>query len=128
MKTLLKSLALSVLAVFLPIQSMMITVAVLIVADLVSGILASRKQGIPITSGALRRTISKLLVYELALMLGYLGEHYLIGDAIAVSKLVAGMIGVVELQSIYENLDIINGSPILASIIAKLGSQNDNQP
>lgn len=120
-----KALLLSACAVFVPIQPMLITVGILIVADLMFGLIASYKQKTPITSAGLRRTITKTFVYLSAVMLGYIAEHFLIGDLLPLSKLIAGTIGLVEMKSILESADIINGGSLFKAIISKLGSEND---
>lgn len=119
-----KALGLSIVSVFLPIQPMLITVGVLIGADLVFGLIASYKMKEPITSSGLRRTVTKCFVYLSAVCLGYLAEHYLIGDLVPVSKLIAGTVGMVEMKSILESADIINGGSIFKAIVTKLGSEN----
>lgn len=58
-------------------------------------------------------------------MLGYVAEHFLMGDILALSKLIAGTIGIVEMKSILESADIINGGSLFKTIVSKLGSQND---
>lgn len=121
----LKSLAMGLLVVFMPVHAAVTTVFVLIMADLICGILAARKRKEPITSAALRRTITKLLVYEVALLLAFLAESYLIHGLIPVTTLVSSMIGIVELKSIYENIDTVSGGELLKSVIGKLGSDND---
>lgn len=123
----LEGLALSAIAVFAPVKAVIITVGVLIVADLVVGLLAARKRGEAIGSAGLRRTVTKAFVYEAAVMLGFLTETYLTGASIPITKLVSGFIGVVELKSILESLDELNGTPLYAALISKLGSQNDNK-
>lgn len=125
MKHYLEALLLSAIAVFAPVQTVMLTALVLIFADLVAGILAAKKQGEAITSAGLRRTTTKILVYEAALMLGFLTEAYLLNGELPVAKLIGGMIGCTEIKSILESLDIINGKPVFASIIERLGSDND---
>lgn len=42
-----------------------------------------------------------------------------------VSKIVASVIGLVELKSILENANSILGQDLFKTVIAKLGSQND---
>lgn len=113
----------SLAAIFAPIQSLIVTTAVMIVIDLVTGIWAAIKRKEPITSAGLRRTVSKILVYEVAIMLAYLAEHYM-SDAIPFVKMASAMVSVVELKSIYENLDGISGGDLLKSLVDKLGSKN----
>jgi hypothetical protein len=114
----------SLWAIFAPIHASIISVFVLIFSDLITGILAARKRKEPITSAGLRRTITKLFVYETAMMLGFISEKYLLGGLLPVSKLVAAMAGIVELKSIFENMDELSGQNLLGSILAKLNSTN----
>lgn len=109
----------------MPIQSMLIAVGALVAADLVFGLIVAYKQKIPITSSGIRRTITKTFIYLSSVMLGYVAEHYLMGDIVAISKLIAGTIGIVEMKSILENADIINGGSLFKAIVSKLGSEND---
>jgi hypothetical protein len=122
-----EAFALAILAVFAPIEPIMITTGALIAVDLVMGILASNKRQIPITSAALRRTVTKMLVYQLTIISGFICEKYLLSDLVPMTKLIAGIIGTVELRSILENADIINGGPIFKTIVYNLGSVNDKE-
>lgn len=122
----LEGLALSVLAVFAPIQGIIITTLILILSDLITGILAALKKKQTITSAGLRRTVTKLAIYLSAVCLGYLVEFYMISGLLPVSKIVAALIGLTEAKSIFENLDVLNGNPIFKSLIEKLGSINDS--
>lgn len=113
-------LMLSIIAVFVPIQPMLIASLVLAIVDMIFGIGAAIKQKQPITSKALARTIGKVFLYEVALMVSFVAETYLLQGIMPVTKIVAGFIGAVELKSIFENLDIINGSSLFGTIVAKL--------
>lgn len=123
----LKILAISIIAVFAPAKAMILTSLALVLVDLVTGVLAARKQGQPITSAGLRRTISKLFIYEIAILLGFLTQHYLTGDIIPVSNIIAGFVGLTELTSCLENLNTIGGGQILKAVLNKIGSVNDKQ-
>jgi len=123
----LKSLLIAVLAVFTPIKAVIIVTGVLVVADLITGVLAARKRGDKITSAGLGRTVTKTTVYLTAVCLGFLVEKYMIDSILPISKLVSGIIGVVELKSLMENLNSIHGSDLFKSIIEKLGSVNDSK-
>lgn len=122
----LKTLILAGLAVFAPIQGVIITVGVLIFADLVLGVMAARKRGEKITSAGMRRTVTKMCVYQVAVLTGFLFETYLLGGLLPVSKLVAAVIGVVEFKSLLENATEITGTDF-KDIIKKLGSKNDEK-
>ncbi len=124
----LKGLALAAIAALAPIHAVMISVGVLICLDTIMGILAARKRKEPITSAELRRTVSKMIIYQIAIISGFLVQHYMLGDILPIVKLAAGAIGLVEIKSILENADEINGSPLFTSLVKYLGSQNVTQP
>lgn len=127
MKQLAVNAGLAILAVFAPIQGMLVTALVLIVVDLITGVMAARKQGTPITSAGFRRTASKLLVYEIAIAIAYLAQHYLMNDAIPAASIVSGFVGLTELTSCMENLNTLSGANLLKTVIDKLGSQNQSK-
>lgn len=114
---------LSAVAIFAPIHALLLTTGAMIFADLVTGIWAASKRGEPITSAALRRTVTKIFVYESALMLAFLAETYM-SDILPFVKMASATITIVEMKSIYENLDEISGNQLLKVIIDKLGSAN----
>lgn len=116
----LSSLLVSILIVFAPVKATLITVMVLTVTDLISGIMAARKEKKRITSSGLKRTIIKTTVYEVVIMLGFLTEKYMTGDAIPVVKILAGFIGLTELKSVMENIERISGMSIIKLLIDKL--------
>lgn len=125
MKSWAYNIMLSILAVFAPIKALIFSVGFLIFADCFTGIWAAKKRNEKITSAALRRTVSKMVIYQLALLSGFLVEVYMIESLLPISKLVAGAIGMVELKSVLENSTAIVGQDIFKSLIKKLGSQND---
>ena len=127
MKDYVTGLLLSTLAVFAPIKALLLVTGILIFSDLISGILAARKKGQKISSAGMRRTITKVAVYNAAIMLGFLTETYMLDGFLPLSKIGSGLISVVEFNSILENLDVVNGNPIFKSLIEKLGSINDDK-
>ncbi len=112
-------------AVLAPIHSVLIATGVLIFADLVVGIWAAKKKRRKITSAGIRRTVVKVLVYQIAIITGFVLETWVLNGLFPVSKIVAGTVGLVEVKSIFENLDIINGKPLLKEIVERLKSKND---
>lgn len=122
----LKALFLSVIAVFAPVHAVMFTVGFLIFADLITGIIAAHKRGEKITSAGVRRTISKMVVFQLAIMSAFLIETY-ISVGVPITKLAAATIALTELLSVMENVESVYGSPIFKSIIKKIGSDNDKK-
>lgn len=114
---------LALIAVFAPIKTVMITVGVLIIADMLLGMWAAKKQGIPITSEKLSHTLVKIFMYEIAVCLAFLVETYLMEGILPVCKIVGSIIGSVELKSILENVQGIQGQPIFNSLIGQLKGQ-----
>lgn len=125
MKEWLAKTLLAVAAILAPIQAVMVTVGVLIIVDSITGIWAAHKRGEKISSAAMRRTISKIVIYQTAVITGFLLETYLIDHLLPVTKIVAGIIGMVEFKSILENSNTIVGGDIFKMILVKLGSEND---
>lgn len=112
-------------AILAPIQAVIISVGTLVALDMITGIWAAYKLKQPIKSSGLRRTVSKFLIYQIAIITGFIVEQYLIGGAMPITKMLGGLIGVVELKSILENANIINGTDLFKMIIERLGSVND---
>lgn len=120
-----KGLGLAALALLAPAHPLLIAALVLTAIDCLTGIMAARKRGERIRSAGLRRTVSKSAVYVLAIIVGFIAETWLLGGVLPVSKLIAGAIGIVECKSCLENLDVVNGGSLFATIVGKLGSAND---
>lgn len=117
----------SLVAVFAPVHAIMLTVGFLIVADLITGVWAAKVKGEKISSAAFRRTATKIFLYQLVIMTGFLTEIYLIDKLFPISKIAASIIGLTELLSILENAEVIHGQPIFKKLISKLGSDNDKK-
>lgn len=120
--TWLSNILIASFSVFAPIQSAIVAVMVLTVVDMISGIVAAHKRGEKITSGGLARTVSKILVYQIATLTAFLAQKYLILDVMPVCSLVTSLIGLTELKSVLENLDSISGGSFFSKIVDKLKS------
>lgn len=113
--------------IFAPVHMVMFAVGFLITADLITGVWAAKIKGQKITSAALRRTATKICIYQLVIMSGFLAEVYLIDKLFPISKIAASIIGITEMLSILENAEVIHGEPIFKKLIKKLGSDNDKK-
>lgn len=120
-----ESAAIAIWAVFAPVRAVMMVTGTLIFVDLVTGMWAAKKANKPITSKGISRTLAKVALYECAIAVSYLVHQYMTGDLLPADKLVAGLIGLVELTSILENLNTINGSPIFAAIVNRAINAQD---
>lgn len=127
MKHLIENLAIALLAIFAPIQAALLTVVALIFIDLITGMIAARKRGEQISSSGIKRTIGKIFLYEIAIMAAFLCQQYLTGEIFPVSKIVAGLIGVVELKSILENLGGVGEGSVFKAILGKVVQEEQKQ-
>lgn len=91
-----------------PLQSIMGAIVFLAIADLVTAIWAAIKNNKRFGSHSLRKTVNKILAYEVAVVLSYVVEN-VFNLGIPVVRLVAGLIAVTELKSNLENLYHITG-------------------
>lgn len=112
-------------AVFDPIKGTIIAANVVIIVDLITGVIAAKKRGEAIRSSALRRSLSKFLIYNTAILIGFIVEKFLINDSFPITQIVAGIVGTTESLSIYENLNSISDNKIFSVLVKKLGSAND---
>jgi hypothetical protein len=119
-----KKLSLVILTIFAPIKAAIVTVFVLVLFDCVTGILASRKQNIPITSSGLKDSVVKMLVYQVAIIAAFVIETYL-SPGIPLTNMTSSYVGLVELLSLNENIEIISGRHLLAGLIAKIKTKQE---
>lgn len=120
-----KPLILALTAVLAPVKGAAFTALALCLLDLFTGLLAAYRQKEPLTSNGFGKTIVKILVYEAAILLTFLVDTYLAGF-FPLSNVVSGWIGLTELKSILENLNILAGGNLLKSIIQGIQSQSSN--
>jgi len=118
----LKLLGLAIIIAFAPAKAMILTSLALVTADMITGIWAAKIKGEKITSSGLRRSVVKLFIYEVAVLLGFLTQQYLTGDSIPVASIIAGFVGLTELTSCLENLNTISGGDVLKTLIEQIGA------
>lgn len=91
-----------------PVHAVMSGIIFLAVSDLCTALWVSFKKSQPITSVGLRKTINKIIAYEMAVVLSYVVETvFQLG--VPIVRLVAGLVAVTELKSNLENLSYITG-------------------
>lgn len=108
-----------------PAKPLFIGSMVMVAIDFITGIIAAHKRGEPVTSAGLRRTVTKALIYTLAIISGLVAQKLLLEDLVPAAKLIAGCIGVVEIKSVLENCQTILGMSLFEAIMSKFGSNND---
>jgi Zn-dependent protease with chaperone function len=102
---------------FLPIAGILGLLFVLILADTATGIWKAKHQKQEITSRKLSAIISKLLLYELCVILFFLIDYFILNQIILVffsvplmlTKVLALVLASIEIMSISENWRIVKG-------------------
>ena len=136
------TLNVTLLAYFSPIYSLVMAILLLISLDWVTGIWAAFKIGQPITSFKLRRTLTKTVVYSLAIITGLVfekemvkffaeGLYSILGTNFQetdfpIVKIIALYIGATEFKSIIENLNKVYKLPFFKAIMDKLQPLQDD--
>lgn len=121
------TLALSLLAVFAPLQKMMFALLFLVSADFVTGIWAAYHAKQQLTSRRLARTIVKTFVYLTTVCVVHIANKYLLsaGDfSLPLDSLIISFIALTELKSIFENLHKVQKQPFLQFLIDRIASDS----
>ena len=105
---LITKIGLAILAILAPIQTAILGVGFLIVADLITGIVAAYKRGEPIRSERLKNTAVKMLVYNLLLTSSFIAETYLT-PWIPFTNVALSFLAIIEVKSLGENFQSITG-------------------
>lgn len=108
----------AIIAAFIsPIKALIIIVGICIAADTITGIMKAKKLKQEITSRKLSVVISKLFLYEGALILFFAMEKFMLADFIGyfcdiplfLTKLLASVLCGIEIMSINENYKVLSG-------------------
>jgi hypothetical protein len=102
---------------FLPIAGILGLLFTLILADTATGIWKAKHLKQEITSRKLSAIVSKLLLYELTVILFYLIDFYILNDIILtffsvplmLTKVLALVLASIEIMSINENYKVVKG-------------------
>lgn len=114
------------LAVFLPIKELMLTIGFLVGADLVVGVWKAIKTGQRIRSRRMSDTVTKLLLYQLAIMSGFLIETFIISELIPITKLIATVVAIIEFKSIIESIESVTGKDLWSKIKTIIGRKSED--
>lgn len=122
-----KAAAISTLAVFAPTGPTLIAMFAMVAVDLVTGLMRAHATGQKIESNGLKRTVIKLVAYELAVVLAFVCERWLTGDLLPLVKMAAGACGLVEFLSVLENLNVLSNGA-LRPLLDRLNARSDKTP
>ena len=109
---------------FLPISGILILIGVSVILDTLTGVWKARKLGTSITSRKLSAVISKILLYEVTVMLFYLIDYYILNDIVLTffsvelmtTKILALVLVSIEIISMNENVKSVKGIDIWQSL------------
>lgn len=115
------SITAGVTGFFLPIQGVLIAVAIAIFLDTVTGLYKATKLKKPINSRYMSDIIGKLIIYEACIILLFIIDHYLLSEFMKIwfsvdyffSKLIALVLVSIEFTSIKENYEEATGKDII---------------
>jgi hypothetical protein len=107
-------------AFFLPISGILFLIGFAIVLDTITGVWKAKKLKIPITSRGLSAIISKLMLYEVAVIGFYLIDYFILNDIIMkffsvplmLTKILSLVLCSIEVISISENYKAVKGIDI----------------
>lgn len=102
-----------------PVQPFLVTIAVLVLIDMVTGIWAANKRGEAFSSNRLARTVPKIVLYPVGILLSELMVSTYFNGTPVVSSLtymVALFLSAVEFQSNIENIGHITGTNLWSHI------------
>jgi hypothetical protein len=111
-------------AFFLPISGILFLIGFAIVVDTLTGIWKAKKLKIKITSRKLSAIVSKLFLYEVAVIGFYLIDYWILNDIILVffsiplmlTKILSLVLVSIECISISENYEAVRGINIWSSL------------
>jgi phage-related holin len=96
---------------FLPIAPYLLAIFCLVAFDTITGIASAKHRKEKIRANAMRRTVQKIKLYFIAIILVHLVEVVFFEFA-PLTYIVASYIGIVELKSNFENIEEVTGTTI----------------
>jgi len=114
------------LAFITPIGHWIAIVGFFVISDTITAIIAAAKSKKEIQSRKLFRTISKFIVYGIAVIIAELVRVYFFND-LPTTKLMTSFIAVIELKSMDENFKIITGKSFFKPFIELMNKKDNNK-
>ena len=127
MKDWLVGLLIAAAASLAPATPLFITASLLIISDFVFAIWRCHRTGVTITSRKMSNIIPKLLLYNIAILLSYLVEVYVLDKSIPLSKLAVGVIAMVEGKSIDESFKLLFGYSIYETMMKRIRRPQESE-
>ena len=103
-----------------PATPLFVTASLLIISDFIFALWRCHKTGVAITSRKMSNIIPKLLLYNIAILLSYLVEIYVLDKSLPLSKIAVGVIAMVEGKSIDESFKLLFGYSIYETMMKRI--------
>jgi len=103
---------------FAPTFQILFGIGFLVMVDFITGILSARKRGEEITSKKMRPTIMKGFGYMSSILVAYVIQKVFMPE-MEVMKIVSGLVAMMELKSLDENLTTITGKSLFKKFLEK---------
>jgi phage-related holin len=103
---------------FSPTFQILFGIGFLVMVDFATGILSAKKSGEDITSKKMRLTIVKGFGYMSSILVAYVIQKVFIPE-MEVMKIVSGLVAMIELKSLDENLTKITGKSLFKKFLDK---------
>lgn len=108
---------------FLPVAPLCFLVGMSIIADTILGVWAAKKRGDKITSSKLYNIVPKMILYQSAILFGYMIDVWLVGEFLEqifsinmlMTKVIAMTLLNIEVISLEENFTSISGKTLFKS-------------
>ena len=97
------SLLIVIIGILTPAIPLILTVGFLVAADFMFALYKAYKLNEPITSRKMGNTISKMVLYTVAILSVFFLEVYVLDKVLPISKIAAGLICLVEFKSLDES-------------------------
>jgi hypothetical protein len=114
------------MSILLPIKGLMFTIGFLVGVDMIVGIWKALKLNQRIRSRRMSDTITKLLLYQVAIISGFLIQKYVLVDTIPIAKLIGTVIAIIEFKSILESIEAVTGQDVWTKIKKIIGRKSDD--
>jgi len=101
------------LSFFLPIQKLLLATGILVTADIITGIIAAKKRGEAINSKKMGASVTKTLLYFIAIILAHIMENNFFIGGEQLSKATASIFAVIEFKSNLENISSATGIDLI---------------
>jgi hypothetical protein len=71
-------------------------------------------------------SVTKMMLYQLAIVSGFLIETYIIEQLIPITKLIATVIAIIEFKSIVESIEAVTGKDLWGKIKTLIGRKSED--